>query len=128
MPISLYLGQCGFPIFCTATTWAATMPEYIEPQSEPELRQSYLGGWRVVAAAWALAVLVVLLFGGVQALASRHSTPTDQQALAGAVIPRHASNCGGPGDFAATAPSCQVTGDFLERAEAEAEVGSAYGF
>ena len=100
------------------------MPEYIEPQGEAELKQRFVGGWRVVAAAWALAMVVVLLFGGVQALASRHATMPAQQQLAGAMIPRHDSSCGA----AASAPNCQVTGDFLERAAAEAEAGGAYGY
>ena len=100
------------------------MPEYIEPQGEAELKQRFLGGWRVVAAAWALATMVVLLFGGVQALASRHVMVPAQQQLAGAIIPRHDSSCG----VAASAPNCQVTGDFLERVQAEAEAGGAYGY
>jgi hypothetical protein len=100
------------------------MPEYIEQQGEVEFRQRFMGGWRVIAAAWAIAMIVVVLFGGVQALASRHSTIPTQQQLAGAMIPRHDSSCG----VAASAPNCQVTGDFLERAEAEAEAGGAYGY
>lgn len=100
------------------------MPEYIEQQGEAEVRQRVIGGWRVVAAAWALAIMVVLSFGGVQALASRHATVPTQQQLAGAIIPRHDSSCG----VAASAPNCQVTGDFLERAAVEAEAGGAYGY
>ena len=100
------------------------MPEFIEPQGEAELKQRFVGGWRVVAAAWALAMVVVLLFGGVQALASRHAMVPVQQQLAGAIIPRHDSSCG----VAASAPNCQVTGDFLERVQAEAEAGGAYGY
>jgi hypothetical protein len=104
------------------------MPEYFEQESESGLRQRYLGGWRVVAAAWALAVIVVLAFGGVQALASRHVTAPVQARMLGAVIPRHNLSCDAPGAAVASAGNCQVTGDFLERAEAETEAGGAYGF
>ncbi|HUC09659.1 MAG TPA: hypothetical protein VL985_04440 [Stellaceae bacterium] len=104
------------------------MPEYFEQESEPGFTQRYLGGWRVVASAWALAVMVVLGFGGVQALASRHETPMQQQ-LVGAVIPRHDPSCGGPGDLTPAAPaSCHVMDDVLDRAEAAAEAGGAYGY
>jgi len=30
------------------------MPEYFEQESEPASKRRYLGGWRVVAAAWAM--------------------------------------------------------------------------
>jgi hypothetical protein len=116
-----YIAQCN-------KVGRLKMPEYFEDNSEPGFRQRYLGGWRVVAAAWALAVLVVLLFGGVQALASRHATPRAQEQLIGAVIPRHDSSCTGPEAVAPAAAGCQVTGDFLERAAAESEAGGAYGF
>jgi len=104
------------------------MPEYFEQDSEPGFRQRYLGGWRVVASAWAVAIMIVLALGGVQAVAS-HKTLVQQPALIGAVIPRHDPSCGGPGDVTPGAPaSCHITGDVLERAEADAEAGGAYGY
>ena len=112
----------------------AAMPEYFEQESEPGFLERYLGGWRMVASAWAFAVMVIFAFGGVQALASRHETSThqvglEQQRLAGAMIPRHGASCGGPSDVAATAtPNCRVVGDILERAEAQTEAEASYGF
>jgi hypothetical protein len=109
------------------------MPEYFEQdferESEPSFRQRYLSNWRVVTAAWAFAIMVVLLFGGVQALASRHTMLPQQEQLIGAVIPRHDPSCGGPGDVTASAmPNCHVPGDVLERAEGDAAAGAAYGY
>jgi hypothetical protein len=101
------------------------MPEYFEPESEPRVGQRYIGGWRVVASAWALAIMVVLAFGGVQALASRHALQPTQERLVGAVIPRHDPSCGGPGDLTAASPNCRVTAGVLDQAEAEAEINAA---
>jgi len=100
------------------------MPEYIEEEREPGLAERYLGGWRVIASAWAMAVVFVLLFAGVQALASRHVTTPQQQSLVGAVIPRHDPSCAGPGDVTASAtPNCPTVGEALAQAEAEASYG-----
>ena len=110
------------------------MPEFFEQESEPGFLERYLGGWRVVASAWAFAVMVIFAFGGVQALASHHEMSThqvssEQQRLAGAMIPRHDSSCGGPSDVTASAtPNCRVVGDILERAETETEANASYGF
>jgi hypothetical protein len=102
----------------------AGMPEYFEQEREPRFTERYLGGWRVIASAWAMAIVFVLLFAGVQALASRHATSPRQQSLAGAVIPRHDPSCAGPGDvMAAITPNCQTSGDALADAEAEASYG-----
>jgi hypothetical protein len=89
----------------------AGMPEYFEQEREPRFTERYLGGWRVIASAWAMAIVFVLLFAGVQALASRHATSPRQQSLAGAVIPRHDPSCAGPGDVLASAtPNCPRAG------------------
>jgi hypothetical protein len=102
----------------------AGMPEYFEQERYPGFAQRYLGGWRVIASAWAMAVVFVLLFAGVQALASRHGTMPQQQSLVGAVIPRHDPSCAGPGDVTASAtPNCQTAGEALAQAEAEASYG-----
>lgn len=105
------------------------MPEYFEQESEPGLAQRYLGGWRVVASAWAIAIMVVLLFGGVQALASRHEVPVQHEQLVGAIIPRHDPSCAGAGAVTASAtPNCHaVAGDVFDQAEADAEAAASYG-
>ena len=104
------------------------MPEFDEPESQRSLAQRFLGGWRGVAAAWAIAVVAVLLFGGMQALASRHATPSAEAPFVGAVIPDHAQRCTGPLAAGVETPSCPVGGDVLERAQAEAEAHAAAAF
>jgi hypothetical protein len=105
----------------------AAMPEYISEEREPGLAERCLGGWRVIASAWAMAIVFVLLFAGVQALASRHVPSPRQQSLAGVVIPRHDPSCAGSGDGTASAtPNCQTLGDAFAKAETEAE--AAYGW
>ena len=67
---------------------------------EPKLERVYglqLPGWRSVVSAWALVLLLVVLFAGTQALASRRDTTPNQAKLAGAVIPRHDSASVGVG-------------------------------
>jgi hypothetical protein len=100
------------------------MPEYFDHDSEQRsFVPSYLNGWRVVASAWAIAILIVLGFGGVQALASRHAASMQHQQLVGAVIPRHDPSC----DVLPTA-NCHIVGGILDQAQAEAEAHAAYGF
>jgi hypothetical protein len=43
----------------------------------------------VVASAWALVFLLVVLFAGAEALASHHAAAPGHTELAGVVIPRH---------------------------------------
>ena len=64
------------------------MLEGVEPKPEP-VGDRHSAGWRGVASAWALVLLLVILFAGTQALASRRITAASQATLAGAVIPRH---------------------------------------
>jgi len=64
------------------------MLEGVEPKPEP-VGDRHSAGWRGVASAWALVLLLFILFAGTQALASRHITAASQATLAGAVIPRH---------------------------------------
>jgi hypothetical protein len=64
------------------------MLEGVEPRPEP-VSDRLSAGWRGVASAWALVLLLALLFAGTQALASRRITAASQPTLAGAVIPRH---------------------------------------
>jgi hypothetical protein len=100
------------------------MPEYFDRENEQRsFVQRYRGGWRVVAAAWAVVIVVLLGFGGVQALASRLATSAQYHQLVGAVIPRHDVSC----DFLPT-PNCHNVGSIVDEAEAEAEAHAAYGF
>jgi hypothetical protein len=55
-----------------------------------------IGGWRVVAAAWALLLLFLLLLAGVSAVACPRADTHPQRHLASAVIPQH-DPCVGPG-------------------------------
>ena len=64
------------------------MLEGVEPKLEP-VGDRLSAGWRGVASAWALVLLLIILFAGTQALASRRITAASQATLAGAVIPRH---------------------------------------
>jgi hypothetical protein len=104
------------------------MPEYFDQEPEARVAERSFSGWRVVASAWALAIMVVLLFSGVQALASRHATVPQQSSLVGAVIPRHDSGCAGPGEMTPSGPNCRAVADDLARAEAQAEIGASYGW
>lgn len=99
------------------------MPVYLEQEREPPIAERSLGGWRVIASAWAIALVIVLLFAGAEALASKHVAAPRQQSLAGVVIPRHDPSCAGPGDVTASATSnCRNTADAVESTEA------TYGF
>jgi len=96
------------------------MPEYIEEERGSRIAEWAFGGWRIVASAWVIAIVFVVLFAGVQALASLHGTSPHQAMLAGAVIPRHDSSCAGAVELTAPAsPSCQAELQIgIERAEA----------
>ena len=97
------------------------MPEEIVSGRERGAPENSFGIWRTVAAAWAMAFIFVLLFAGVQALASRHGVSPREANLAGAVIPRHDPSCSGAED--AMAPSVRGCQDFrsaFEQAQASA--------
>ena len=96
------------------------MPEEIELVRGPSLAERVLGGWRVVAAAWVMAIVIVVLFAGVQALASRHGPSPRQESLAGAVIPRHDPGCD---SAAAATQTCAPTLQDFERAESQVYYG-----
>jgi hypothetical protein len=100
----------------------AIMVEYFEEIRGATFAERYLGGWRVIASAWAIALAIIVLFAGVEAMASRHVTPVPGAALAGVVIPRHDPSCGGSGDLtAASTPNCSAATDAAARAEIEAQ-------
>ncbi|HEY3911401.1 MAG TPA: hypothetical protein VGM07_16145 [Stellaceae bacterium] len=84
------------------------------------IAEGSFGGWRMVAAAWVVAIVLVMLFAGVQALASRHPVLVSTNAYAGVVIPRHDPNCAAIDPVTAT-PSAACPADVesgIERAEA----------
>jgi hypothetical protein len=72
------------------------MPESDLPAREDELRYRNFGAWRGIVSAWAIAVFVVILFAGVQALASLYGVSPRQASLTHVVIPRHDPACAGP--------------------------------
>ena len=66
----------------------------LEPAQLADDRQ--IGGWRVVAAAWAVPLLFLLLLAGVNAVACPRADTHPLRHLASAVIPQH-DPCVGPG-------------------------------
>jgi hypothetical protein len=91
------------------------MPEDIADRRGMRIAERSFGGWRVVVSAWLVMIVFVVLFAGVEALASRHGTSPHAENLAGAVIPRHDPGSVGPDEVAAS--------DWEERAKAEAYSG-----
>jgi hypothetical protein len=53
-------------------------------------------GWRIIAAAWATVLLLALVLAVFYALATAHAPSARQEALRGAVIPRHETACPTP--------------------------------
>jgi hypothetical protein len=79
---------------------------------ELEGAERLLGGWRLVTSAWLVAIMLIVLFATVEALASRGKSLPPDTSLAGAVIPRHDPSFPGPDEVKSS--------DWLERAKAEA--------
>ncbi len=73
------------------------MIDDVERRLGQENDDRQVGSWRVVLSAWALVLLFVFVLAGAQALACRRGGSHSQAHLAGAVIPRHDTSCGGPG-------------------------------
>ena len=101
----------GAPICCTATIQDEGMPE-IEGERGWRVAERSHRDWRIVASAWVVAIVCVLLFAAADASASRHRAASRQGNLAGAVIPRHDPSFPGPDELAAS--------DWVERQTAEA--------
>ena len=100
------------------------MPEEIESSGISRSAEWSFGGWRVVASAWVVAIVFVVLFAGVQALASRHGTSPREASLIGAVIPRHDPTCADPSAIAGpVSDSCLTERAAIERAQADAYSG-----
>jgi hypothetical protein len=72
------------------------MIDAIERDGAHDSGDRQIGGWRVVAAAWALLLFFLLLLAGVSAVACTRADSHPQRHLASAVIPQHAP-CVGPG-------------------------------
>lgn len=96
------------------------MSERTESASGLRIADSSLAGWRMVASAWVVAILAVMLFLGVHSLAPRHHVVPRENSLAGVVIPRHDPNCAALDVVtAAVTSSCPAdVENGIERAEA----------
>jgi hypothetical protein len=55
------------------------------------------GRWRGVVSAWAFVLVFLVLLAGAHSVASLRGLSHPDEHLAGAVVPRHDSTCGGPG-------------------------------
>jgi hypothetical protein len=91
------------------------MRERIEGARRFGIAERSFRGWRIVVSAWLVAIVFVVLFAGVDALASRHAASPRATSLAGVVIPRHDPGFAGPDEVAAS--------EWEERARAEAYSG-----
>ena len=72
------------------------MFEGIEIRLERDGIERQVVSWRTLASAWALVLVLMVLFAGGSALACLHGRPHPDRPLAGAVIPQH-DPCVGPG-------------------------------
>src|SRR5690349_24862966 len=72
------------------------MIDAIELERAQPAGDRQIGGWRAVAAAWAVLLVFLLLLAAVSAVASPRVDPHSQRHLASAVIPQH-DPCVGPG-------------------------------
>ncbi|HEV7997264.1 MAG TPA: hypothetical protein VGP52_13515 [Stellaceae bacterium] len=118
----------GACLFIALQYWVnfagAGMPEEIVSGRERGSAEKPFGMWRTVAAAWAMAFIFVLLFAGVQALASRHGVSPREANLAGAIIPRHDPSCAGADDvMAPNSRACQDMRAAFEQAQENAYSG-----
>ncbi len=70
------------------------MPVDLEGRAaEPATVDRLAGGWRAIGSAWALVLVVMLLFAGFSAMSARSSAPHNEAALARVVIPMHNPAC-----------------------------------
>jgi hypothetical protein len=72
------------------------MFDRIDIGREQDGRERQVGGWRVVASAWVLVLVFLLLLGGVSAVAGQHRGAAPLRPPIGAFIPQH-DPCSGPG-------------------------------
>src|SRR5271169_4725679 len=112
-PLTLHRNRAG-------NIMGVPMPEEFGTANSLNIVERSFGGWRIIASAWLVAIVFVVMFAGVEALASLHGTSPHQATLAGAVIPRHDPGCAGAVDLTRPASlSCQADMQVgIERAEA----------
>jgi hypothetical protein len=72
------------------------MIDAIELERAQPADDRQIGGWRVVAAAWAVLLVFLLLLAAVNAVACPRAETHPHRPLASAVIPQH-DPCVGPG-------------------------------
>jgi hypothetical protein len=68
----------------------------IDARLAEESIDRHVGGWHIVASAWALVVGLMVLLTGVGALLCLRNASQPDRPLAGAIIPQHDA-CVGPG-------------------------------
>ena len=97
------------------------MSELMKHASQVEYRDGRHGTGRVAVSAWAVLAFVMLLFAGMQAVASLHSVSPRQAGLADPVIPQHNPDCAGPRiPDAAAGDQCRGLGAPFDQTEADA--------
>lgn len=96
------------------------MSESVKQAREEERRDQNFGDWRGIFSAWAIAVFVVILFIGVQAVAALRGVSPHQASFAGAAqVPRHDPACAGPVVANESADSqCRLLGASFDRGNA----------
>ncbi len=72
------------------------MSTSVKQAREEERRDQNFGDWRGIFSAWAIAVFVVMLFIGVQAVAALSVSPPQASFAGVARVPRHNPACAGP--------------------------------
>jgi hypothetical protein len=89
-------GDASYLIVVRRNIMRQTMIDAIERERAQPADDRQIGGWRVIASAWALVLLFFLLLAGVSAVACTRADSHPQRHLASAVIPQH-DPCVGPG-------------------------------
>ena len=96
MVAGVCMGDASYLVVVRRNIMRQTMIDAIEREGADESDDRQIGGWRVVASAWALVLLFLLLLAGVSAVACPRADSHAQLHLASAVIPQH-DPCVGPG-------------------------------
>jgi hypothetical protein len=90
------------------------MLEPLERRIERDRNARRFTAGRAIIAAWIVAVLLLLVSAGVEALASRQGVSPRREALIGATIPRYDPTCGRPGIPAPQSSACNQAGTAYE--------------
>lgn len=119
MSRAVFYGSPITPI-CYVQQMGLGMSESVKQAGEEERRDQNFGEWRGIFSAWAIAVFVVMLFIGVQAVAALHGVSPHEASFAGAArVPRHDPACAGPVVPNASADSqCRLPGASFARGNA----------